>query len=229
MIVEWCRFYDSISKVVFLRQARKTRDEFVAELCDVGGRLLDIGMAEHTAKYVESADWFHRRLRATEPRNEVWGADINASLVDYVRAHTGWERIICADATAEPFIPGYFDAIHAGDIIEHVSNLSGFMQFCRGALKPGGKLVITTPNPHASRIVRSAFRYGNVIANMEHTCWLSPSTMNELARREGFILSESWYLWKWKRTFITRFPKKFFKLRDLHFPEYLFILNSAVS
>ena len=223
----WCEYYDGISRIVLLRKVGKKRDEFIADLCDVGGRVLDIGMAEHTFRYVDSGNWFHRKLRALEPRNEVWGADINSALVEQIRERFQWDRLVCADATGEPFRRDYFDAIHAGDIIEHVSDAGGFMRFCKGALKQGGRLIVTTPNPHAWSIIRSIFRCGHVIANFEHTCWFTPSTINELCRREGFVLAQSWYLWSKKRALVAHLPKTHFKLRDVLFSEYLFVLTKA--
>ena len=40
-----------------------------------------------------------------------------------------------------------FDTIVAGDLIEHLGNVEGFLKSVMGCLAPGGKLVIQTPNP----------------------------------------------------------------------------------
>lgn len=39
-----------------------------------------------------------------------------------------------------------YDAVIASEVIEHVSNPQLFMKGCASCLKPGGTLVITTPN-----------------------------------------------------------------------------------
>lgn len=40
----------------------------------------------------------------------------------------------------------YYDGVVASEVIEHVINPELFMKSCIKALKPGGKLFITTPN-----------------------------------------------------------------------------------
>lgn len=173
---KWDKFYSSISKLVFLPEIhpRKTHHEFIIDLLDVGGKILDIGIAEHTLDYVTKESWFHRKLRELEPKNEVWGLDINEELIKHVQSVSGWERLLVYDATKPSFKNDYFDAIHAGDVIEHVSDLGGFLSFCRDSLKPGGILVVTTPNPHSYEFIKRIFSHGTVPANMEHTCWITP-------------------------------------------------------
>ena len=41
-----------------------------------------------------------------------------------------------------------YDSIVLGEIIEHIIDLDAFMGFILSCLKPNGKLIITTPNPH---------------------------------------------------------------------------------
>jgi len=45
-----------------------------------------------------------------------------------------------------PFRDGFFDAIFAGEIIEHLYDTDAFLQECSRVLKPGGTIVISTPN-----------------------------------------------------------------------------------
>lgn len=48
-----------------------------------------------------------------------------------------------------PFDAGEFDAITAGEIIEHLEDPMGFLRACRETLAPGGLLVLSTPNPNS--------------------------------------------------------------------------------
>jgi len=232
-LLAWDDYYASISKLVYLPQlARgKTQHDFIIDLLNVNGRILDIGIAEHTLEYVSKDSWFHRKLRALEPANEVWGLDINGKLVDHVRDHYGWDRLITHDATTAPFKTGYFDIVHAGDVIEHVDNVGGFLSFCRDSLKPGGALVITTPNPHAFEFVKRARRHGTVPANLEHTCWITPPSMNELCRRHGLVFEASYYLCGKQKTRRARLfgEKLFFKYRDLIWYEFLWVLRKPAG
>ncbi len=42
-----------------------------------------------------------------------------------------------------------FDGIVAGELIEHLIDPIGFLKKCHQTLKPGGLLVLSTPNPHS--------------------------------------------------------------------------------
>ncbi len=232
-LVGWSDYYSSISKLVFLPELgkNKTHHDFVRDLLNVNGRVLDIGIAEHTLEYVTKSSWFHLKLRELEPANEIWGLDINHELIEYVRGHYGWDRLMTYDATGEPFKREYFDAIHAGDVIEHVDNLGGFISFCRDSLKPGGQLVISTPNPHAYEFIKRVWHHDSVPANLEHTCWITPPSMNELCRRFGLEFEASYYLCGKQKTRRARYLGKrfYFKFRDFLWYEFLWVLRKPLA
>jgi SAM-dependent methyltransferase len=229
-IESWTKFYNSISKLVMLpeRTGGKTHHDFILDLLDVKGRILDIGIAEHTLENVGKDSWFHRKLRALEPDNEVWGIDINAAIIEHLRKQYNWERLLTHDATAAAFRSGYFDIVHAGDVIEHVGDVGRFLAFCSDSLRPGGALVILTPNPHAWEFIKRIRRYGGTIpANLEHTCWITPPSMNELCRRYGFIFEAAYYLCGKQKTRRAKILGKnfYFKFRDFLWYEFVWVLR----
>lgn len=57
--------------------------------------------------------------------------------MEYVQANLA-EGLPWKDAT--------FDAVFAGEVIEHLLDTVGFLQECRRVLRPGGVLILTTPN-----------------------------------------------------------------------------------
>jgi len=56
-------------------------------------------------------------------------------------------RGVLADACAPfPFVDGAFDIVLSMEGIEHFEDQTGFLRECARTLKPGGSLVLTTPN-----------------------------------------------------------------------------------
>lgn len=61
-------------------------------------------------------------------------------------SHVPW-TYLRADLTDQwPVETGAFDCVVAGEIIEHVPNPDDFLRECRRVLRPGGTLVVSTPN-----------------------------------------------------------------------------------
>jgi hypothetical protein len=91
-------------------------------------------------------------------------------------------------------------------------------------------LVITTPNPFAPAANPSKSSNGTVHTNMEHTCWITPTNINELCRRHGFNFDESHYYMNKKRTLknILR-QKAIFNKKDLYFGEYIYVLSKKLD
>jgi 2-polyprenyl-3-methyl-5-hydroxy-6-metoxy-1,4-benzoquinol methylase len=80
------------------------------------------------------------------------------------------------------------DVIVAGDIVEHLSNLDGFLTSVDGALADGGMLIVQSPNPWYWRNVAKSILSVEVENNAEHTCWFCPRTWRQLVARYGFTL-----------------------------------------
>ncbi|MFY9329116.1 MAG: class I SAM-dependent methyltransferase [Georgfuchsia sp.] len=226
----WKDQYDkTITKMELFAKRRK--DEKILSLIGAGSassKVLDIGFAEHTLEYVDNPNWFHRKLRQFYA-GAVYGVDINSELVAKIVAQTGWNNLLAADATDGSHLldGGDFDVIHAGDIIEHLSNPGGFLTFCRNNLKAGGRVILTTPNPLAWRTLRRWAGFGCTVANLEHTCWITPTNMNELCRRFGFEFAESHYQVKSRKRSLLYwiFFPLVFRLRDFLFNDYIYIIR----
>lgn len=90
------------------------------------GRVLEVGCLD--GRYLE-------RLR--ERGWSVQGIDIQPQPRDYIVEHDA--------AEAFPFGPE-FDLVVAAEVIEHVVDTDAFLANCAAVLKPGGLLVLTTPN-----------------------------------------------------------------------------------
>ena len=228
---EWKRFYDE--KIVkFDLSSNLDRDmriiDFLSKNTPSKGHVLDVGFAEHGIEYVKHKDWFHRKLREFTNLN-IAGLDINAPLVHQIKEQTGYNNLYSGDATDSKYKCGevLYNTIHAGDIIEHLANFDGFMDFCRRNLTDNGIVILTTPNP-CSREAMFSWLNGGLISNLEHTCWVTPTNMNEICRRKGFKFKESHYLKNKPRKLKFKLLKNYyFKRKDVYFTEFTYVLEKS--
>jgi len=146
-----------------------------------GPSVLDIGCTGHVLD-TSSPHWLHGRLRKEFPL--VIGIDTSAENVALLRKD-GYEHVFLQ--SAESFqLDQQFDTIVAGELIEHLSNPGLFLTRSRDHLKPGGRIVLTTPNPFSLLFVSYALlKYPKTCENLQHTCWFCPQTIKELVERCG--------------------------------------------
>jgi 2-polyprenyl-3-methyl-5-hydroxy-6-metoxy-1,4-benzoquinol methylase len=100
------------------------------------GRLLDVAAGSGiAAQALSDQGW------------EVSAVDISEELVEQIRGR-GQIEALTHDLAAEPlpFDDGSFEAVFAGEIIEHLVDTGGFLDELHRVLAPGGIAVITTPN-----------------------------------------------------------------------------------
>lgn len=191
--------------------------ELVSFFCDVakGKDVLHIGCYEHDHKYVQSENWKHKKI--DDIALTCVGLDISERGVDYMKS-LGYETVH-ADATSTIDLKKRFDTIIAGDVIEHVDNIGGLIRFSARHLTDNGDIYFSTPNPFYFGNVVAAWTKRPMIANFEHTAWLSESTMLEVARRENLVLEKIIYPCgnSSKNTFYRWLKKISFKLRSTIF------------
>lgn len=79
---------------------------------------------------------------------EITGLDTDRKTIE--RASTKYERSGCQfhrfNGISLPAEPGSVDVITCFQVIEHVADVPGFLAELKRVLKPGGQLLITTPN-----------------------------------------------------------------------------------
>lgn len=112
----------------------------------------------------------------------LWGADYSAADLRHGREN-GLEDLVQGDAVAAlGDKPGHFDLLHAKDVVEHLTRdeLFVFLEACRRALKPGGRLWLLTFN--AQSPLANAVRYGD----LTHETGFTPGSMGQALRAGGF-------------------------------------------
>jgi SAM-dependent methyltransferase len=100
-----------------------------------GGRLLDAGCGE--GHFLRRASAFY----------DVAGFDLSLDGVAAARRNSGATDIVRGSAQAIPFPDKAFDIVTCFDVIEHMPEPAAFFREATRVLRPGGILLITTPNP----------------------------------------------------------------------------------
>ncbi|WP_200531942.1 methyltransferase domain-containing protein [Halorubrum sp. LN27] len=154
----------------------------VSAICDAveGPTVLDLGAVQHEAAAAADDDWLHGRL--CDRYESVIGIDTEADAVDELRDR-GYD-IRVGDAT-DLSVDVTADTVVAGELIEHVSDPGGLIESARRHLRPGGQVVLSTPNPWLLAHVRRVLG-GREQVNEAHVAWYGPTVLQQLLDRHGF-------------------------------------------
>lgn len=109
-------------------------DELLAGHPLEGRRLLDVGCG---------TGWFSQRAAAEGAR--VVSLDLGQRLLSRVRQKCASE-LVAADACVLPFRDGAFDVVISSECIEHTLDPLAAVREMARVVRPGGVLVVTTPN-----------------------------------------------------------------------------------
>lgn len=160
---------------------------FVTNNCK-GKKVLDLGCVQHDARFALSKKWLHKAI--LDVAAEVHGLDLDETGVASLE-EMGYKSISVGDAQNFELKQSY-DIIVAGDLIEHLHNVGGFLESCTRHMTEDSKLIICTPNPwHWHKWVRAFYRCPPV--NGEHTLWMCPTTLAQVSSRFGLKIVEIEY------------------------------------
>lgn len=135
------------------------------------GRILDIGFMNWPNRY------FH---------GQVVGLDLIGQKIAPYYCH-----VIRGNAQNLPFTGRRFDAIVAGELIEHLSNPLSFLCECNRILKQDGHLVLSTPNPHyPTEILKNILLCHIEVSGNTHIAVFPYQMMVKLASLTGFRLEK---------------------------------------
>lgn len=175
-------FFRSITSI-----EETTRMDMVLDFCR-GQDVLDIGAGEHDVSFYSEESWEHGRIARVAKR--AVAAELMPHLCEHYNAK-GFD-FRCVDATSDVDLGDRFDRVFIGDVIEHVNDPVALLRFAARHLRADGRILVTTPNPFAPRFrqhrAQRHTRY--VMANLEHTRWVSISNMHELVWRADLELAK---------------------------------------
>jgi SAM-dependent methyltransferase len=149
-----------------------------------GPDILNLGCVGHSlpARPKEKAHWLHVQLTERFPGARIVGLDNDASNVERMR-EMGFDAVL-GDAHGLTYV-SCFDTIVVGELIEHLQNPGECLEGCRRALKPGGRIILTTPNAFCAMLGLMYLKNFNRAFNAEHVLWFCPQTLHSLAERCG--------------------------------------------
>lgn len=82
------------------------------------------------------------------PQAQVTNIDLNPDYAEAICNRQARVQFVCGDATALPFPDCSFDAVTMFDLLEHVPDDRQAIRETLRVLRPGGVLLISTPNEH---------------------------------------------------------------------------------
>jgi len=148
-----------------------------------GIRLLDVGIGygmflkaleEIGVRDLHGMDPFERSI-------EIAGGNTSASLARGDITDDRW-----------PFEKGSFDAITCLDVVEHLERPGVFFERVGEYLRPGGIVIVTTPNKGLPYMLRSVPLIGIPDGNPTHINVRRPSYWKRLAAEHHFEILDSW-------------------------------------
>lgn len=136
------------------------------------GRLLDVGCSCGYFMEVAASRGF-----------DVQGVEFSRSAI--AAADANLRSRIFEGTLDEMPVNGMFDVVSAFDLIEHVQDPRALLRRCAGVLKPGGALVISTPD--AGHFLRFVMRSRwPMLQPMQHLFLFSRRALASALRAEGF-------------------------------------------
>jgi 2-polyprenyl-3-methyl-5-hydroxy-6-metoxy-1,4-benzoquinol methylase len=150
-----------------------------------GGRVLDVGC---------SGGYLAERLVARG--STVTGIELDPDAAQHAREFC--DRVLVGDVEELelPFEPASFETIICGDLIEHLRWPDRFLTRVRPLLRPGGRLVLTTPNianwTIRLQLLFGRFRYTDRgILDRTHAHLFTRATLLECLEGSGYEVEET--------------------------------------
>jgi len=136
-------------------------------------------------------------VRHQERLGRYVGTDIDPEALDRARARFPGRQFVLNDIDVEPLgFKAEFDVVLMVALIEHILNQRQLLEQCHDALRPGGRLVITTPTPFGNDIVhRIGAKLGlfaRTVAD-HHVVIYSRRRLQAAAAMTGFTVEEHRY------------------------------------
>ena len=183
----------------------------IVELCTAKS-VLDVGCVGQDIDYFNPF-WIHNLIK--EVCTVIDGVDIDVEGIRLLN-EKGYSVCLAEDLQS---LNKKYDIVLMSDVIEHVNDPVAFLSFYSKFLNESGKMVIATPNAHGIRNFTSILLRNDYSLNHEHTFWLCPKTISEIADRADLKFADFFWL------------KEYFKMKDLKgiMNKIVYMINSLLQ
>ncbi len=161
-------------------EAMKGSNRHILSLLGAGNsrRMLDVGCGGGTfLADARDAGW------------KMSGVEINPSFPEFCRLVLGIEDVKVGLIPHIPYEDSTFDAVAMLDVLEHMYDPVGAVRECARLLKPGGRLVVKSPNGpmqlRKERLKKALGRGDGWVGNIGHLNQFSPATLFAAFRKGG--------------------------------------------
>ena len=193
---------DGVDEGQFLDDRYRPLIELLERGGAANGRLLEIGTgAGYFLKASARAGW------------DAHGLELSAEAAAYARDTLGLD-VKQVPAEEMPFAPGSFDAAAMFEVIEHLRDPMAVLRAARRAVRPGGVLVLSTPNLNSvSRWILG--KQWAVLSPAEHLYYFTERTLEAILVKAGFSRVEfvreleSWLVYETMNVRYTHAPESF--------------------
>lgn len=168
---------------------------YIDEICKriKGKDVIDIGCCASSSEHL-----LERHLAYRKSAKSIVGIDNNRDLIKEAQKRFNYTIYYCDFTSIEDVQNiidkfGKFDTIISTDVIEHIGNLTNFLNnIYRIMTNQDAILHLTTPNMRSPRWIYKAIN-GHFQVNYDHVCWLDAFVLKILLKRSDLIIIDEMY------------------------------------
>jgi SAM-dependent methyltransferase len=154
-------------------KARKAGQTFLDVGCNIGFGVEAARQLGYTAKGIDLSGDAIERARVLYPQNTFDVAPVQE---------------LAASGAA-------FDAVLCREVVEHLTEIESFFEALAKVTRPGGRLMLTTPDAAHSAVPRDFVEWKEVIPP-EHLCFFDQDTLGRMLGRHGFRIARRLFTFK---------------------------------
>ena len=157
-------------------------------------------------------------LSGIDSRWEKHAIELSQCCANYIKESDGDVTVTSKGIEYSEYENGYFDVIYFYHVIEHVDNIHGVMNNLFRMLKPGGIIIISTPNIQS--FVAKRFKGNYRLLGGPHIVLWSKKTLLRLLKQYGLICEKINYPYFKTDFFSVKYLLRLFNTNKVSPPFY---------